>query len=143
MKTTPKFDHESGLTLLELLVVLSIMAAVALVVGPRVLKYVGKAKTETGALQIQNIGAALELYFLETGQYPTSQMGLQALIEKPSGVEGWDGPYLKKVSGINDPWGRVYNYRYPGEYGEFDIYSLGADNAVGGEGDDRDIQSWD
>lgn len=114
MRKSQTFNSDTGLTLLELLVVLSIMAAVALVVGPRVLKYVGTAKTETAAVQVQNIGAALELYFLETGAYPTSQMGLEALIERPSNIENWDGPYLKKANGILDPWGRVYQFRYPG-----------------------------
>ena len=118
------------------------MAAVTLVVGPRVLKYVGKAKTETAAIQLENVSSALELYFLETGQYPTTSIGLTALIEQTSGVENWDGPYLKKENGILDPWGRVFHYKYPGDHGEFDLYSLGADNSEGGTGDDRDIQSW-
>lgn len=142
-----KLDQEfggddAGLTLLEVLVVLTIMAAVTLVVGPRVLKYVGKAKTETAAIQLENVSSALELYFLETGQYPTTSIGLTALIEQTSGVENWDGPYLKKENGILDPWGRVFHYKYPGDHGEFDLYSLGADNSEGGTGDDRDIQSW-
>jgi len=139
-----KADHasESGLTLLEVLVVLSIMATVTLVVGPRVLKYVGKAKVETGAVQLTNVSSALELYFLEVGQYPSSSMGLKALIEKPSGVNNWDGPYLKNANGIFDPWGREFIYRYPGDHNEFDVYSLGADNAFGGSGDDRDIKNW-
>lgn len=139
---TPTDKSEEGLTLLEVLVVLFIMAAVTLVVGPRVLKYIGQAKTDTGMVQLENVSSALELYFLETGQYPTSSQGLGALIEAPIGVENWDGPYLKKASGIIDPWGREFLYRYPGKNGEFDIYSLGADNAQGGTGDDQDINSW-
>jgi len=144
MNKPPKSNitSEDGLTLLEVLVVLSIMAAVTLVVGPRVLKYVGKAKAETGAVQLANISSALELYFLETGQYPSSSMGLRALIEKPSGVNNWDGPYLKKANGIIDPWEREFIYRYPGNHGEFDVFSLGADNTVGGDGDNSDIKSW-
>lgn len=136
-------QRQRGLTLLELLVVLAILATLALVVAPRVLKYVGKAKTDTAAVQIENVAAALELYFLETGAYPTSEQGLEALVERPSGVVAWDGPYLKKSSGIVDPWGRTYQYRFPGEHGEFDVFTLGADNALGGEGDARDIGNWE
>jgi general secretion pathway protein G len=134
---------QKGLTLLELLVVLAILAALALVVAPRVLKYVGKAKTETAAVQIENVASALELYFLEIGAYPVSDIGLRALVEKPTGVNGWDGPYLKKASGIVDPWGRPFKYRYPGEHGEFDVFTLGADDAAGGAGNDRDLGNWD
>ena len=138
-----KFHKESGVTLLELLVVLSIMAAITLVIGPRVLKYVGKAKTETASVQIENVAAALELYFLETGQYPNQSQGLKALIEQPSGVDGWDGPYLKKETGILDPWGQPFNYIYPGQHGEFDLFTLGSDNQSGGEGNARDVNNWD
>jgi len=137
-----KPDPEAGITLLEVLVVLAIMAAIALVVGPRVLKYIGKAKTETSAIQIENITTGIELYFLETGEYPTTQAGLQALLVKPDNVEGWDGPYMKKAESITDPWGQTYHYAYPGKHGSFDIYSLGADNAEGGQGDNEDITNW-
>ena len=139
---TDKIDSEAGITLLEVLVVLAIMAAIALVIGPRVLKYIGKAKTETSAIQIENIATGVELYFLETGKYPTTQEGLQALIIKPDDVEGWDGPYMKKAESITDPWGQTYHYEYPGKHSLFDIYSLGADNTEGGQGDNEDITNW-
>ncbi len=136
-------NAQAGLTLLELLVVLAILASLALIVAPRVLKYVGKAKADTAAIQIENITSALELYFLETGSYPSSQIGLLGLVEQPAGITNWDGPYLKKATGINDPWGRQYQYRLPGEYGEYDLFTLGADNAQGGSGDARDIGNWE
>lgn len=143
MRNRTSTQFQRGLTLLELLVVLAILASLALVVAPRVLKYVGKAKTETAAVQIENVASALELYFLETGAYPPSDFGLRALIEKPAGIDAWDGPYLKKAAGIRDPWGRPYQYRYPGQHGEFDVFTLGADNAAGGTGDDRDLGNWE
>jgi len=86
-----------------------------------------------------NIEASLDLYRLELGRYPES---LDALVRKPAEAEGWNGPYLKKASGIVDPWKQSYAYKYPGEHGEYDLYSLGADRAEGGDGEDQDIRNW-
>lgn len=131
-----------GFTLIELLVVLVILSLLIGLVGPQVLKYVGESKTKTARIQIEDLGAALDLYHLEIGSYPSSQQGLQALVEKPPGVDVWKGPYLKKQLVPKDPWGRDYQYRSPGEHGRYDLFSLGADNVEGGEDENEDIVSW-
>ena len=131
-----------GFTLVELLVVLLILGLLAGLVGPRVLKYLGGAKSDTAQLQIGEFGAGLDLYHLEVGRYPTSDEGLAALSMQPTGVNNWNGPYLKKKEVPVDPWGKAYRYRSPGENGEYDLYSLGRDNEDGGEGEDADVVSW-
>ena len=131
-----------GFTLIELLVVLVILGLLAGLVGPRVLKYLGGAKTDTAALQIDELGAGLDLFHLEVGRYPTTDEGLVALSDKPTGVDNWNGPYLKKKDIPDDPWGNSYHYRAPGENGDYDLYSLGRDNADGGDGEDADVVSW-
>jgi general secretion pathway protein G len=133
---------ERGFTLLELLVVLVILGLLAAVAAPRVLKYLGSARADTAKLQINNIGTALDLYRLEVGRYPSQNEGLAVLVENVGGNPGWNGPYLKKKDAITDPWGRPYHYRQPGEHGEYDLYTLGADNASGGDGENRDIGNW-
>jgi general secretion pathway protein G len=132
----------AGFTLIELLVVLVILGLLAGLVGPRVMKHLGESKTKTARLQIEQLAAALDTYRLEVGVYPSSSQGLDALVERPSGVESWNGPYLRKRNLPKDPWGRDYLYRYPGENGDFDLYSLGADGSDGGEGEDQDVGSW-
>ncbi len=133
----------AGFTLLEILIVLVILGLVAAVIaGPQVFKYLGKAKTETAKVQLERVAGALDLYRLEVGHYPTQQEGLVALIEPQSRESNWNGPYLKKRENIDDPWGRLLIYRIPGQHGEYDLYSLGADNAVGGEGENQDVTSW-
>jgi general secretion pathway protein G len=132
----------AGFTLIELLVVLMILGLLAGLVGPRVLKYMGGAKSDTARLQIEEFGAGLDLYHLEVGRYPTTEEGLEALSRAPAGVDNWNGPYLRKKTIPVDPWGRPYHYRSPGENGDYDLYSLGRDNADGGEGEDEDIVSW-
>lgn len=133
----------SGFTLIELLVVLVILGLLAGLVGPQVMKYVGSSKTETARLQLEDLTAALDLYRLEVGSYPTTDEGLEALVVKPQGARNWNGPYLKKKLVPNDPWGNPYRFRSPGENGPFDIYSLGADNTEGGEGENRDVLGWE
>ncbi len=131
-----------GFTLIELLVVLMILGLLAGLVGPRIMKYLGGAKTGTAQLQIEEFGASLDLYHLEVGRYPTSDEGLLALSEQPAGVTNWHGPYLKKKDIPTDPWGNDYQYRSPGENSDYDLYSLGRDNADGGSGEDTDLVSW-
>jgi general secretion pathway protein G len=131
-----------GFTLIELLVVLLILGLLAGLVGPRVLHYLGGAKSDTAQLQIEEFGAGLDLFYLEAGRYPTTEEGLTALAEKPAGLDHWSGPYLKKKTLPLDPWGRPYRYRAPGENGDYDLYSLGRDDSVGGEEEDQDIVSW-
>ncbi len=134
--------QQNGFTLIELLVVLVILGLLAGLVGPQVLRHLGGAKSDTAQLQISELGSGLDLYHLEVGRYPSSSEGLQALVEAPPSVENWHGPYLKKSKVPKDPWGNDYMYQYPGEHGPYDLYSYGADNAEGGEGDNRDIVSW-
>ncbi|WP_428033769.1 type II secretion system major pseudopilin GspG [Amphritea sp.] len=133
---------QRGFTLLEILVVLVILGLLAGLVGPRVLKHLDSSKTKTAMLQIQELGAALDLYRLEVGSYPNTEQGLDALINAPEGVSSWNGPYLKKKVVRMDPWGHEYRYKFPGENGEYDLFSLGADNNEGGEGENADIASW-
>ncbi len=132
-----------GFSLIELLVVLVILGLLAGLVGPKVMKHLGGAKSDTAKLQIEDIGAALDVYRLETGDYPSNEEGLKALVENPGDKPGWNGPYLKKTVVPVDPWGREYHYQMPGEHGDFDLYSLGKDNAEGGEGENADIVSWE
>jgi general secretion pathway protein G len=132
-----------GFTLIELLVVLVILGLLASLVGPRVMKYLGGAKSDSARLQIEDYSATLDMYRLEVGRYPTSDEGLQALVEAPPGVRGWNGPYLKKKQLPKDPWGNEYQYKSPGEHGDYDLYSLGADNDEGGSGENRDVVSWE
>lgn len=137
-----RYTSSFGFTLIELLVVLVILGLLAGLVGPQVMKYLGGAKTDSARLQIENIASSLELYRLDVGRYPNSSEGLQALIEAPPGASSWNGPYFKKKQVPKDPWGNDYHYRSPGEHGPFDIYTLGADNADGGESENRDVVSW-
>lgn len=134
--------RQRGFTLIELLVVLAILGLLAALATPQVVKYLGKARTDTARIEIKNIGAALDLFIIDNGRYPTQQEGLNALVEEPTGLASWRGPYLKTKGAPVDPWGRPYQYRFPGEHGEYDLYSLGADNAPGGAGDNEDIASW-
>lgn len=133
---------EDGFTLVELLVVLGIIALLAAVVAPQVLRYLSSAKSDTAAAQLKNIESALELYYLDNGQYPKQEDGLMALVIAPAGADLWRGPYLKKATGLTDPWGRPFGYKSPGEHGAFDLFSLGRDGAPGGDGDDKDILNW-
>jgi len=137
------FPVMNGFTLLELLVVLVILGLLASLVGPQVLKQLGGSKTKTAALQIKELGSALDLYRLEVGSYPQTSDGLDALITKPAGADNWNGPYLTKKVLRKDPWGYDYHYRYPGEHGEYDLYSLGADNKQGGSGENQDVVNWE
>ena len=139
---SPIVYKQSAFTLIELLVVLMILGLLAGLVGPRVLKQLGGAKSDTAQLQIAELGSGLDLYHLEVGQYPTTEEGLTALVEEPAGITNWNGPYLKKNNVPDDPWGQDYNYQYPGDNGDYDLYSLGRDHSDGGDGEDKDIVSW-
>jgi len=142
MNMTNCLRREAGFTLIELLVVLVILGLLASLAGPKVIGYLGGAKSDSAKLQIEEFGASLDLFKLETGRYPTSQEGLQALVQAPSGLAGWNGPYLKKKTVPKDPWGNEYHYVSPGQHGLYDLSSLGADNREGGEGDNKDLTSW-
>lgn len=140
---TPRL-RAGGFTLIELLVVLVILGLLAGVVAPNVIKYLGRAKTDTARVQIEQLDHAIEQFYLDNGRYPTSDDGLNALVTPPGQASNWHGPYLKK--GVpKDPWGNAYLYRTPGQrsHGPYDLYSLGRDGQEGGTGEDADIGNWD
>ncbi len=133
---------EKGFTLIELLIVIVILGMLAALVAPRLMGKLGKSKRQIAKTQIEMLSTALDAFKLDVGRYPTTEEGLKALIENP-GIEGWDGPYLKKKKIPKDPWGRDYIYRCPGEHGDYDLFSYGADGRPGGEGENADIVSWE
>ncbi|RMG73931.1 MAG: type II secretion system protein GspG [Nitrospirae bacterium] len=133
---------ERGFTLIELLVVMVILGLLAALVGPKLFPKLGKGKQHAAKAQIELFGEALDQFRLDTGRYPTTSEGLDALIHNP-GIEGWDGPYLRKNVVPKDPWGRPYQYQSPGSHGEYDLFSYGADGSPGGEGENKDINSWE
>ncbi len=130
-----------GFTLLELLVVVVIIGLLAGLVAPRYFEQLGKSNTKIARAQIDALEKALDQYRLDIGHYPSAEQGLQALMAKPNNEERWQGPYLKK-SLPNDPWGRPYLYKAPGEHGDIDLYSLGADGQAGGNGEASDVGNW-
>ncbi|WP_339615949.1 type II secretion system major pseudopilin GspG [uncultured Gilvimarinus sp.] len=134
--------RQAGFTLVELLVVLAIIGLLAGLVGPKVLNQLGGAKTDTAGVQIRDFEQALEIYMLDTGKFPTTEQGLEALVQNPGSVAGWDGPYLRRNELPQDPWNNDYQYKFPGENGEFDVLSYGADGRPGGEGDNADLGNW-
>ena len=136
-----RIKNRQGFTLIELLVVMVILGLLAALVGPRLFGHVGAANQKAAKTQIEMLGQALDAFRLDVGRYPSTSEGLNALVANP-GVEGWNGPYLKK--GLpNDPWKRPYIYQSPGEHGDYDIVSNGGDGAPGGEGENKDVNSWE
>lgn len=133
--------NERGFTLLELLVVIVIIGLLAGYVGPKYFNQIGKSEAKVARAQIDAFDKALDQYRLDTGHYPNTSQGLSALMSKPANETKWDGPYLKKAV-PNDPWGNPYQYRQPGEHGEYDLYSYGKDGVTGGSGEYADITNW-
>lgn len=133
--------QEDGFSLIELLIVMVILGLLASLVGPKMFGKLGMAKQKTAKTQIEMLMAGLDGYRLDVGKYPSSHEGLESLVNS-TGSDKWKGPYLAK--GVpNDPWDNPYNYQNPGEHGEVDIYSYGADGQPGGDGEDADIGSWE
>lgn len=141
-KFRERMRGEGGFTLIEILVVITIIALIMSLVGPRVLNYLGESKVKAAKIQIQSFGSALDLFNLDTGRYPTTAEGLTALVQSPGTIPAWNGPYLKGGVVPNDPWGKAYVYRSPGEHGPYDIMSYGSDGQEGGTGTAADIVSW-
>ena len=132
---------KGGFTLVELLVVMAIIALLAALVGPKLFPKLGKGKQSAAKAQIELIGQALDQLRLDVGRYPTTQEGLNALMVNP-GIDNWEGPYLKKAL-PPDPWGKPYQYACPGTHGEYDLFSYGRVGNPGGEGEDKDVTSWE
>jgi general secretion pathway protein G len=132
-----------GMTLIEILVVLTLIGIVMGIVGGNYLGQGEKAKQKAAKIEIEQIGQTLDLFRLEVGRYPTTQEGLQALITAPTGVPNWNGPYWKKNTLPKDPWTNEYKYAAPGQHGAYDLWSYGADGKEGGEGTNKDITSWE
>jgi general secretion pathway protein G len=141
MTTTFASRKIRGFTLLELLVVMVIIGMLAGFVAPRFFAQIGKSETKVARAQLDALEKALDQYRLDVGGYPSSEQGLVALMERPAGLAKWSGPYLKKTV-PQDPWGRPYVYKSPGEHGEFDLLSYGKDGQPGGSGEAEDITNW-
>jgi general secretion pathway protein G len=142
MRTRCRRPAETGITLIEMMVVVTIIALFAALVGPSLMRQGDKARVTAAKAQVSQLMTALGTYKLATGTYPTTGQGLAALRVAPEGVAQWDGPYLPKEV-PNDPWGHPYLYKYPGDHGDDpDIVSLGADGQPGGEGFNEDVMSW-
>ena len=141
----PRSRRTRGFTLIEIVVVITVIGILAALVGPSIFQHVGEAKSATAKSQIEMIGAALDAYRLDTGRYPTTQQGLGALNEIPTvdTPTNWRGPYLRKAVPL-DPWRAAYIYLSPGQVNltGYDLLSLGADGKLGGTGEDADITSW-
>lgn len=137
---TPPARRARGFTLIELLVVLAILTLLAGLVGPRVLNQLGGAKSKTAAIQIADFEKSLELFKLDVGRFPSTEEGLQSLSVKPGAANGWNGPYIKGAV-PNDPWGKPYKYTSPAQGGGVEILTLGADGAVGGDGENADLRN--
>ncbi len=131
----------SGFTLLELLVVMVIIGLLAAYVAPRYFGQLGKSEVKAAMAQINAFEKALDHYRLDAGRYPTTEQGLNALVAAPENERKWQGPYLVKAVPL-DPWGRAYNYRSPGQHGEYDLFSYGKDGQPGGTGENADITNW-
>ena len=132
---------QRGFTLLELLVVMVIIGLLAAYVAPRYFSQVGRSEVRSAQAQIASLRSALDTYRLDMGAYPSTEQGLAALTTRPANAPRWNGPYLQKAA-PPDPWGKPYQYRAPGEHGEFDLLSFGKDGQPGGSGDAADITSW-
>jgi general secretion pathway protein G len=133
---------EEGFTLVEILVVITIIGLIMGLVGPRVLNYLGQSKEKAAAIQIESFAGALDLFYLDNGRYPSTNEGLTALVKRPPGATAWNGPYLKGGTVPLDPWGRPYLYRSPGQHGPYDIVSNGASGQNGGTSSAAAITSW-
>jgi general secretion pathway protein G len=131
---------QHGFTLLELLVVMAIIGLLAGYVGPKYFSQIGKSEAKAAKAQMDALEKALDQYRLDTGHYPTQEQGLAALVKRPPTEARWDGPYLKKDVPM-DPWGRAYQYKIPGERGDFELLSLGKDGVPGGTGDAADLRN--
>jgi general secretion pathway protein G len=133
---------QAGFSLVEMLVVLVIIGLIMGLVGPRVLSYLSDSRVKAARLQVESFSNSLDLFYVDTGRYPTTQEGLDALLERPPDAERWSGPYLRSNSVPSDPWGNRYVYRSPGSHGAYDLMSYGSKGQEGGENSESEIANW-
>jgi len=141
MTSSYRLHRRHGFTLLELLVVMVIIGLLAGYVGPKFFGQIGKSEVKAARAQIDALQKSLDQYRLDVGRYPSTEQGLAVLVARPADEPKWAGPYLSKAL-PKDPWGHDYQYRSPGEHGEYDLLSFGKDGRPGGEGEDADLTSW-
>jgi general secretion pathway protein G len=134
-------EGQQGFTLVEMLVVITIIGLIMGLIGPRVLNYLSESKVKAAKIQLQSFGSALDLFYLDAGRFPSTEEGLAALVQRTPGVAGWNGPYLKGGSVPGDPWNHPYIYKAPGERGPYEITSYGSDGQEGGTGIAADIST--
>jgi general secretion pathway protein G len=132
---------QQGFTLVEMLVVITIIGLIMGLIGPRVLNYLSESKVKAAKIQLQSFGSALDLFYLDAGRFPSTEEGLRALVQRTPGVAAWNGPYLKGGDVPTDPWNHPYMYRSPGERGAYEIMSYGSDGQEGGSGIAADIST--
>jgi general secretion pathway protein G len=132
-KRSATADGEAGFTLVEMLVVITIIGLIMGLVGPRVLNYLAESKVKAAKIQIESLSAAVDLYYLDNGHYPAASDGLDALVRKPAGDDGWNGPYLKSTKPPLDPWGEPYVYKVPGDHAPYEVASYGPSGKQGGD----------
>ena len=141
LDTRARNSGEQGFTLVEMLVVITIIGLIMALVGPRVLNYLSESKVKAAKIQLQSFASALDLFYLDAGRFPSTSEGLAALVKQTPGVSAWNGPYLRGGNVPNDPWSHGYVYRSPGERAPYEIISLGSDGQEGGSGTAADIAS--
>ena len=139
LNVSHKRKSNAGITLLEIMVVLAIIALVVGLAAPRIMENFGRAKSQAAEIQMNGVKGALQLFYIDVGRYPSEAESLEALLRQPSGAPGWKGPYLDKSKDIQDPWGRLFLYRSPGKEAPFDLYTYGRDGHPGGTREDNDI----
>lgn len=138
-RNPPVLTRKSGITILEVLIVLSIIALIAAVAGPRLIGYLGRAKTETADLQATQLRQAVQLFYIDLGRYPSDAEGLAVLFDAPPGERSWQGPYIETADVLIDPWGRDYIYAAPDTGRDFSVMSFGQDGVRGGTGENADV----
>jgi general secretion pathway protein G len=134
-----RYAAQQGFTLVEMLVVITIIGLIMGLIGPRVLNYLSESKVKAAKIQLQSFAGALDLFYLDAGRFPSTAEGLAALVQRTPGVTAWNGPYLKGGNVPTDPWSHAYVYRAPGDHGPYDIVSFGSDGQEGGSGVAADI----
>lgn len=139
MNKTKSRSRVAGVTLLEIMIVLAVIALIVGLGAPRLMETFGRAKSQAAEVKSATLKGAIQLYYIDTGQYPTAVQGIEALLVAPSGVARWRGPYLDDETDLLDPWGREFIYAAPGTDTTFKITTLGRDGQPGGTGEDSDI----